>query len=195
MVFLSIYTLVLTLYIVLTLTCSPPSLFCSTHCRCVSVQLIAVAAHSPRCHASPSLVYALFCFAFALRNQALLSLCHSLLLYALPLQFFSTQNYAVATPCLAVPCLAVPCHALAILRYSTLSPIIAIPCHRNSTLFYADAILLISLPLPNLSEPCHALAIRTMLILCVYFAFLFSSLFALPLHLLPSCCFTMPMLR
>ena len=40
-----------------------------------------------------------------------------------------------------------PLRTFANLRYSAPLPIIAIPCHCNSTLFYADAILFIALPL------------------------------------------------
>ena len=135
MVFSSIYTLVLTL------TCSPP-------CPRCSVQPIAVAAHSLRCHASPLLVYALFCFAYALHNYAFAILFYAKLCRCVPLQFS------------------------AILR------------HRPSSPFHATAIQRYSMPMRFASSLC----------LCVCFAFLFSSLFALPLHLLSSCCFAMPML-
>ena len=127
MVFSSIYTLVLTL------TCSPPRLRCS-------VQPIAVAFRSTHCR----------CGSFTSMPR----LAFACLIYALPLHCVTKPRLASATLCCSMLCLCnsflrktMPLRTFAILSYSAPSPIIAIPCHRNSTLFYADAIRFVALPL------------------------------------------------
>lgn len=136
MVFSSIYTLVLTL------TCSPPSLFCSTHCRCGSFTSMPRLASAYHNHALPLHCVTKPCLASATLCCSMLCRCNSTPFYADAILFYAKL------------CRCVPLQISAIPRHSTPSPIIATPCHRNSTLFYADAIPFVAVAKPLGAMPC-----------------------------------------
>ena len=142
------------------------TLTCSPPCPRCSVQPIAVAFRSTHCR----------CGSFTSMPR----LAFACLIYALPLHCVTKPRLASATLCCSMLCL---CNSF--LRKTMPLRTFAIPRLCPSSPFHATAIQRYSMPMRFASSLC----------LCVCFAFLFSSLFALPLHLLPSCCFTMPMLR
>ena len=161
MVFSSIYTLVLTL------TCSPP-------CHRCSVQPIAVAAHSLRCHASPLLVYALFCFAYALHNYAFAILFYAKLCRCVPLLFpaFAHHRHSMPPQFNAILCRCDSLRRFAFAFVLHFCSARSLPCHCISCrlvaslcLCYALAIRITALQFRCVSIPCrtiprHRLSLR-----------------------------------
>ena len=129
---------------------SSPSLFCSPHCRCVPFNSLPL--RLIHLDATPRLCLSMLCSALPM------------LYITTPLQFFSTQNYAVAYLCNSQLFCAIAHH-----RHSMPPQFNAILCRCNSIHFVADAKPIDAMPCLSNSYyayPLRLFCVSVQLVLC-----------------------------